>query len=83
LFNERDSIESEIGYTLEWEMREEMKSSKITLVAEGMDPNDREKWAEQHAWMLDYLEKFKLAFANRIKRIMESYGSESEGIEEE
>jgi hypothetical protein len=69
LIEERDAIESEIGHPLEWEEREEMKSSKITLPAQDMDPNDRDKWPEQHAWMLENLEKFKQSFGSRIRNM--------------
>ena len=34
-----------------------------------MDPNDRDDWPKQHAWMLEYLEKFRKVFGDRIRKI--------------
>ena len=34
-----------------------------------MNPNDRDGWPNQHLWMLEYLEKFRKVFGERIRKL--------------
>jgi len=69
LMEQKDDIESDIGAVLDWRELPERKSSRIILFKEGVDPTDEADWANQHAWIANWLEKFEKAFRQRVKEL--------------
>ena len=62
----KDRIERELGYKVEWFPLEGKKASSIRAKNEA-DFNDTENWTEYHKWLLGTAEKFHLVFAKLIK----------------
>ena len=69
LHQQSAEIEDELGCELEWDEKQNKKSSYIFARNPQMDPNDRDSWPKQHAWMLEYLEKFRKVFGDRIRNL--------------
>jgi Domain of unknown function (DUF4268) len=67
LFAEKAVIAGEIGAGLEWRELPAGKESHVVLRRKGVDPDDRESWPDQHAWLENTLEAFHRAFAPRIR----------------
>lgn len=68
LHREQKAIESEIGKPLEWRALPKRKQSSVILFAR-YDPNNRDQWPEQHAWLCDTLERFHKALSWRVKAL--------------
>ena len=66
---EKEEIEGEIGCSLTWKENPEKSTSYIYMEESVEDPNDRDKWNEQHTWMMENLEKFKRSFEKRIRKM--------------
>jgi hypothetical protein len=43
------------------------KASRIALYRNDVDPSETDGYSELHAWMLDKMQRFRLAFAQRVK----------------
>lgn len=69
LKKQQETIESEIGCSLDWEELPDKKSSYVSLRLENSDPNIRENWAEQHQWMIEKAEAFSAVFSNLISNM--------------
>ena len=69
LHEDKEEIEREIECALTWTKSSNYATSYIFLQREVEDPNDREKWNEQHTWMMENLEKFKRVFEKRIRKM--------------
>jgi hypothetical protein len=69
---DRATIEAELGLEgkLDWQPLPEKKSCRIALYKETGSLDDRDQWPGSFAWMLDWAEKFKAAFAQRVKDIV-------------
>ena len=69
---ERVVIETELGLDgkLDWQPLPDKKSCRLALYKEIGSLDVRYQWAASYAWMLDWAEKFKAAFAQRIKDIV-------------
>lgn len=63
---EKEAIEAEVGEPLEWLELPHRNRSQIELRREA-DVNNREDWPQQHRWLTERLEKFRRAFAERIR----------------
>ncbi|CAN7183672.1 DUF4268 domain-containing protein [Rhizobium sp. LjRoot254] len=79
LEKDRLLIEQQIGSQLEWQELPGKKASRIALYRIDTDPADEGGFDVVHAWMLDKMQKFRAAFALRIKNL--NLG-EGEGQEE-
>jgi len=64
---ERDAIDAEFGERLEWLRLDDQIRSKVAIVTTEFRLTDRDQWPQQHAWLLDRLQKFKRVFRDRIK----------------
>jgi hypothetical protein len=69
LEDEMEAIETEIGAKLDWREMLDKKSSRIYLIRYDTDPQNRSEWSEQHEWLLEKLEAFHMAFADRVKQL--------------
>lgn len=66
---DQSAIEKEIGEPLEWLRQDDYIVSRVAIATKAFDLSDREQWPKQHAWLLDYLLKFKAAFQDRVKAL--------------
>lgn len=69
LSQQREKIENEFGEDLIWLELPERKESRIELHDLKADPNDRDGWTKQHAWLAEKLERFDSVFRQRIKQL--------------
>ena len=69
LIQQKDSIEKDVDFELEWEELPDRKGSRIGIKKENSDPLDKKQWAEQMEWMKDMLERFNAAFRKRVKQL--------------
>ena len=67
LFEQKQKIEEELGFSLEWLELPKKKSSSLVVYWNGKNPLDRDKWPEYHQWMQDKLEKIDAVFRPRIR----------------
>jgi hypothetical protein len=66
LFTQKDAIEAEMGAPLDWRELPNKKSSRILLFKKGTDPEQRDDWPAQHAWLMDTLDRFAKVFRPRV-----------------
>ena len=66
LHADKDDIEKELGFALEWEERPGLQKCSIK-VRKDVDLQDRTAWSAYHAWMLERLEAMRHVFRPRIK----------------
>lgn len=71
LLAQREEIESELGFTLNWQEKPENKKSCIQTRLE-IDTRDRGNWPKVHDWMLDRLETMRRVFKERVKSLEDS-----------
>ena len=69
LKEQRQEIENEFGYQLEWEKLPEGKQSLISLHKMNTDPRDETNWQNQHEWLASKLELFDKVFRPRVKAL--------------
>ena len=65
---QKDEIEAEAGFAMDWQERPEIKMSVVTVRKE-LDINDRSTWPDAHAWILEHLLGMDRAFRPRIKSL--------------
>lgn len=54
---------------LNWRRKDQNKESGIELKRVGPDPNDRDDWPNQHAWLVEKLEAMRDAFAPLLREL--------------
>lgn len=64
---DRASIEAAVGEPLEWQELPNKKASRIALYMNDVDPSVASGYSDLHAWMLDKMQRFRQAFAPRVK----------------
>ncbi|NTE33439.1 DUF4268 domain-containing protein [Agrobacterium tumefaciens] len=69
LERDRADIEHEIGASLEWQELPGKKASRIVLYRYDVDVSDKNTYADIHSWMLDKMQRFRKAFAHRVKQL--------------
>ena len=69
LFREKEQIEKEIGAGPDWQRERGQKISEIILENPDVNPKNERDWPRQHAWLMEKLEAFNMAFAPRIRRL--------------
>lgn len=65
LYEEKDAIESETGFALDWRELPEKKASRI-LVEKEVNLTEKSEWPAQFDWVMDTMIKIKKAFKKRI-----------------
>ena len=68
LERQRDEIESELGFPLEWGA--ESPKSRDSIVAyyhRDVDPDDESDWPRQHNWLAQHLNGLHRVFAERVR----------------
>jgi uncharacterized protein with ParB-like and HNH nuclease domain len=69
LHEQREEIERTVGETLNWYELPTKISSYVTIGRHDSPIKERERWPDQHKWLLEHMERFHRAFAERIKQI--------------
>jgi hypothetical protein len=67
LSNEKDEIEKQFGYALEWKELPAGIESHIMLNKLDSDLLETDRWDEYRVWMAEMLEKFTSVFKSRIR----------------
>ncbi len=65
---EKEIIEKEIGEPLTWHNSPDTRSCRI-YIRKSTNIHDRNKWHEQHAWLLEKLELFYKVFSKRVRKL--------------
>jgi hypothetical protein len=66
LASQREAIERELGYPLEWEELPTQQDSRVSVYLDGIDPEDHADWPRQHEWLAKQLNDSHRAFARRV-----------------
>ena len=66
LKRQKDAIERELGYPLEWEELPAGSDCRIASYLSNLDPEDKTDWPRQHEWMAKRLNDMHRVFADRI-----------------
>lgn len=69
LMAERAVIESEVGTALDWQELPNKQASRVATYLLDADPSDPEQFDAIHQWMLGMMKRFKVTFAERVKRL--------------
>jgi hypothetical protein len=69
LKRQKDTIERELGYRLEWEEMPVRRDCRISSYLNEVDPEDEADWPRQHTWLAKRLNDMHRVFAPRIKAL--------------
>lgn len=69
LAEQRETIEQEFGYPLEWKEFPNRQDSRITAYLNDVDPEDEQDWPRQHQWLVTRLNDLHRVFAHRIREL--------------
>lgn len=67
LERDRESIERELEFSLEWEDLSTKGACRVAVYRRGCDPTDESDWPVQHKWLADRLNRLHQVLAPRIK----------------
>ena len=68
LFKNKDEIESELGFQLDWQELPNKQDSRIKYYNDG-DIRDKDSWGESCVWMMEKAESFHKVFSPRVKKL--------------
>ena len=67
---QKDEIERELGYGLEWgDQSPSARDRRISCYRRKVDPGDESDWPDQHNWMAQSLNDLHRVFAQRVKNL--------------
>ena len=69
LKGERQAIEHELGYPLEWEELPSRRDCRIASYLNAADPEDESDWPRQHAWLTKRLNDLHRVLSQRVKAL--------------
>jgi Domain of unknown function (DUF4268) len=69
LEDQKEDIERELGYKLEWEELPEGKQSRIAVYLNDADPTDKADWPRQHEWLAKKINELHKVFAPRVNAL--------------
>lgn len=69
LRKQKDVMEQELGYPLEWEELPNGQNSRIAIYRNDVDPGDRGDWPRQHEWLAARLNELHRVFSNRVRAL--------------
>ena len=69
LKQQKDPIERELKYSLEWEELPAGQDSRIASYLNGVNPEDELDWPRQHEWLAKRLNELHGVFFRRVKEL--------------
>jgi hypothetical protein len=63
---QKDAIEKELGYPLEWQELPEKQDCRVAIILNDVDPENRSDWPRQHEWLAKHLNDLHRVFAQRV-----------------
>ena len=69
LQDQKDAIERECGYPLDWEELPEAQDSRIACSLNEVDPENEADWPRQHEWLAKRLNDLHRVFAARVSAL--------------
>lgn len=69
LYEQREEIENELPFELDWQRLEDSRASRITHRIDGTGLSDEDDWAELQEQMIDQMEQISTAFSSRIQNL--------------
>ena len=69
LREEKEDVEQELGYPLEWEELPAGTDSRIAAYLDDVDPEHKSDWRRQHEWFVSKLNDLHRVFARRIREL--------------
>ena len=69
LHEEKEDIERDLGYPIEWEELRAGTDSRIAVYRHDVDPGDENDWPRQHQWLASKLNELHRVFAQRIREL--------------
>jgi hypothetical protein len=69
LRTQRDAIERELGYPLEWEELPAQQDSRVSVYLDDVDPEDQADWPRQQEWLAARLNDLHRVFAPRVSAL--------------
>ena len=69
LERQKEEIERQLGYPLEWEARPRERDCKISRALPDTDPNDESDWPRQRAWLAQTVNEMYRAFSRRVREL--------------
>ena len=69
LHAQREAVEQELGYELQWEELPTRNDSRVWMPLDGVDVEDRADWPRQHGWLAERLDDLHRVFYGRIRNL--------------
>jgi hypothetical protein len=69
LLEQKEAVEQELGYPLEWEELPSRRDSRISAYLNNVDPENEQDWPRQHEWLAARLNEMHKVFANRVRML--------------
>jgi hypothetical protein len=66
LKKQKDAIENELGYAVEWEELPSRRDCRISTYLNDVDPEDEKDWPRQHEWLAKRLNDLHRVFSRRV-----------------
>jgi hypothetical protein len=67
LREQKQAIEQELGYELDWEELPTRRDCRISVYMTNVDPEDERDWPRQHEWLAAKVNDFHRVFLNRVR----------------
>jgi hypothetical protein len=69
LAGQREEIERDLGFKLDWEELPDGQDSRISVSLNDADPENKADWARQHEWLAKRLNEMHRVLAPRVKTL--------------
>lgn len=70
LERQRDQVERDLGYQLEWgDQSPTARDRRIGCYLRDADPEDESDWSRQHEWLATRLNEFHGVFVERVRSL--------------
>lgn len=66
---EREAIESELGYSISWDLSEARTQQYLRIIKPDTDPSDQSDWPNQFRWLSERLSEFNKVLTPRVNRL--------------
>jgi hypothetical protein len=66
LKQQKEAVERELGYPLQWEELPTRQDSRISLCLNDVDAENESEWPRQHEWLAKHLNDLHRAFSRRV-----------------